>query len=130
MWLQSNVLLDLDLCVRRSCTNTPDRLHNATAISYAILNGDAAMVQVLIDAGADLFQRGLNGQPPLHLAVWRGQKQLIKMLAMAGADAALTNSKGQTAVEAATRSVWPTAKSAAQYLEVFLGGHPMQRSEL
>ena len=88
------------------------------------------MVQVLIDAGADLFQRGLNGQPPLHLAVWRGQKQLIKMLAMAGADAALTNSKGQTAVEAATRSVWPTAKSAAQYLEVFLGGHPMQRSEL
>ena len=46
----------------------------------------------------------VDGQPPLHLAAWKGNLKLVKMLLAAGADPLIKNKRGETAAEVAEGS--------------------------
>ena len=55
-----------------------------------------AMVQMLIDAGADLEKKGFLGNTPLHSAALRGRSGSIEVLLKAGASLEPTNMVGAT----------------------------------
>jgi|EP01043_Picozoa_sp_COSAG02_P046302 ankyrin repeat protein len=46
----------------------------------------------------------VDGQPPLHLAAWKGHSELVKMLLAAGADPLAKNKHGETAAQVAEAS--------------------------
>ena len=57
-----------------------------TALHFAVHEKDADMVQMLIDAGADIETRNDAGQSPAHMASLSGALTTVKMLVEAGAD--------------------------------------------
>ncbi|MCZ4351598.1 ankyrin repeat domain-containing protein [Roseovarius aestuarii] len=58
-------------------------------------------VRTLIDAGADVNLIGNQGFTPLHVAAWTDHLDAVDMLLGAGANAALRNAAGQTALDIA-----------------------------
>jgi ankyrin repeat protein len=81
---------------RNSTANTP--LHAALA---GMTN--AALVQRLLDAGADANARGERDITPLHLAASRGDAALCALLMERGADTGATMDDGTTPAEMATK---------------------------
>ena len=68
----------------------------------AAVSGDAAEAANLAATGAPLDARDLNGRTPLHVATFRGQRDVIRILAKAGADlGALDNDRYDTVTIAA-----------------------------
>ncbi|HEY7689208.1 MAG TPA: ankyrin repeat domain-containing protein, partial [Dongiaceae bacterium] len=59
----------------------------STALHFAVDAGEAAVVQVLLDAGADIGIRNLAGVSPLHLAILHGDTPIVRILLDRGADA-------------------------------------------
>ena len=51
-----------------------------------------------------MYRVHADGQPPLHLAAWKGNLQLVGMLLAAGADPLIRNKRGETAAEVAEGS--------------------------
>ena len=72
------------------------KISNYTALHVAVSRKHADVVQVLIDAGADIETRGALGSSPLHLASDLGELATVKMLVEAGADVRATDDKGAT----------------------------------
>lgn len=74
-----------------------------------VLSGDRAekheLLELLIEAGADVQGRGINGYTPLHMAASRDDDRAIALLLATGADhAARTNVDDyETALEVALR---------------------------
>ena len=68
----------------------------ATALSRAVLGKRADVVEVLIDAGADIDVTNENGRSPLLLASMSGHLDIVKMLVEAGAGVCVTDNKGDT----------------------------------
>ena len=58
------------------------------------------MVEVLLAAHADCDVQNSNGNTPLHLAAGKGWIQVAELLAAAGADPHIKNSKGWLAIQA------------------------------
>ena len=58
---------------------------NLAPLHEAVDAGYTAIVQVLIDAGADLNNQRFDGRTPLHMAVSRGSIDIVKALLAAGA---------------------------------------------
>jgi ankyrin repeat protein len=81
---------------RNSTANTP--LHAALA---GMTN--AALVQRLLDAGAEANARGETGITPLHLAASRGAADLAEMLIQHGAQTDATMDDGTTPADMATK---------------------------
>jgi len=52
-----------------------------TAIEY----NDLTKAQAMIEAGADVNKGSTDGWPPLMLAVWKGESEIVKVLLKAGA---------------------------------------------
>ena len=69
---------------------------NETALHYAAKKGHAEVVQVLIDAGADIDTRNNDGHSPLHCASTSGALEVVKVLVEAGARANVTDDDGRT----------------------------------
>ena len=69
---------------------------NHTALHYAVQRKHADVVQVLIDAGADIEAKDDTGSSPLHLASIEGELTTVKMLVEAGADVRATDTKRVT----------------------------------
>ena len=73
-----------------------------TALHCAVENNHADVVQVLIDAGADIEVRDQLGSSPLLLACRSGSLDVVKSLVRAGAGVCVTNNDGDTCLTIAT----------------------------
>ena len=69
---------------------------NFTALRLAVQEKRADVVQVLIDAGADIETKTDEGYSPLHLASISGELTSMKMLVKAGADVRATDAERDT----------------------------------
>jgi ankyrin repeat protein len=75
-----------------------------TALHWAVYNDDAALVERLVAAGADVNARNDYGATPLSQAAVVGNARVIKRLLSAGADVEAANADGQTALMVLARS--------------------------
>ena len=70
---------------------------NFNALQCAAMNEYPDVVQVLIDAGADIdITANFDGCSPLHYACESGSLESVKMLVRAGAEVRATNHRGET----------------------------------
>lgn len=84
-----------------------------TALHWAARNGDRALAQLLIVAGANTGARTrLGGYTPLHLAARNGQAALVETLLEGGADAKSTDAHGTTPLMFAAQAGIPDAIAA------------------
>ena len=69
-----------------------------TAITYK--GGEVGLVELLVEAGADLDAQNYDGDTPCHLA----SSELLEVLLKAGANTDIQNEKGNTPLHEASRS--------------------------
>ena len=66
-------------------------------------------MRLLLDLGFDLDSRtsqgGTNADPALHVAVWRGRLETVKLLVARGASLEATNGRGATPLSLAVRAL-------------------------
>ena len=74
---------------------------NDTALHLAVDENRTDVVQVLIDAGADIDIKNYAGRSPLHCACASGALDLVKMLVRGGAGVRARNVKGRTCLHLA-----------------------------
>ena len=72
-----------------------------TALHCAVQEGHPDVVEVLIDAGADIEARTTEASTPLHYACENGKLAIVKVLVKAGADACATENDGATCIKLA-----------------------------
>ena len=76
--------------------NHQDSEDKDTALHLAVCAVQTDVVQVLIDAGADIDTRGDDGRSPLHTAYNSETPDVVKMLVEAGAGVRATDNDGYT----------------------------------
>ena len=74
---------------------------NRTALHIAVSNGRVNVVEVLIDAGADIEAKDVKGLTPLHYACDAGKLEIVQMLVEAGADVRVADNEGETCLNRA-----------------------------
>lgn len=79
------------------------RSAEGTALGDAAARGYAAVVQVLIEAGADVDARQIGWRTPLMMAAMKGSVESVRLLLDAGADPSLTDVEDMSAVMHAQR---------------------------
>jgi ankyrin repeat protein len=71
--------------------------------------GNTDGVRLLLDLGFDLDSRtsrgGANADPALHVAVWRGRLETVKLLVARGAPLETTNGRGATPLSLAAQAL-------------------------
>ena len=76
-----------------------------TAVNVAAIANHADMVEVLIDAGADIEAKDVSGhnagRSPLHVASQRGNLRVVEVLVKAGAGMCVTDNGGETCLSLA-----------------------------
>ena len=80
-----------------------DCSHSNSTLHEAVEEGRADVVQVLIDAGADIEEKDSDGHTPLLLACFAGCLDIVKMLIQAGADLRLARTDAETCLIVASR---------------------------
>lgn len=83
---------DLDVLPAKGC------MRGATLLMNAAHEGDATIVQVLLDAGAAVDTTSPTGWTALMCAAARGHQPVVHALIRGGADATVRNAQGQTAM--------------------------------
>lgn len=78
-------------------------LHRASALEAG--SADAEMFRVLVDAGADIHQRGGHGMTPMHMAAADGCVPCVRILLQAGASPSTRRTDGGTPLHRARASV-------------------------
>ena len=76
----------------------------STLLQWAVYEGDAAEVERLLAAGADVSLANHYGATPMGLAAEVGNAEILKLLLKASADADSPNPEGQTALLAVART--------------------------
>lgn len=87
-----------------------------TALHLAVETQERSLVQFLLQAGARVDARMLNGCTPLHLAAGRGLNSISSTLCEAGADSLLLNVEDETPQDLAEDVRDAPAPSALQSL--------------
>ena len=75
-----------------------------SALILAIRNGDEAVVQLLLDRGAEATAGEIRHKIPLHVAAERGQPEMVKILLQSKADINAENHHGETALHKAAQA--------------------------
>lgn len=78
-----------------------DEVDLAPDLASVGVEPDAALITLLLAAGADVNARNAYGQPPLHLAAYYGYESIVDQLLAAGADLRTRNLHGRFAAEVA-----------------------------
>jgi hypothetical protein len=81
---------------------SPSRYHPsmlATPLFWAIRQGDAALVEFLLDHGADIEDRADEGESPLMKAALYGHRNIVRLLMDRGARVRFRTDKGFSAIE-------------------------------
>jgi ankyrin repeat protein len=76
----------------------------STPLQWAVYENDAAKVQRLLDAGADVALANRYGATPMGLAAEVANHEILALLLAAGADVDSPNPEGQTALMAVART--------------------------
>jgi ankyrin repeat protein len=76
-------------------------LQAAQALLCAANFGRTEIAKCLIEAGADVNERGARGNTPLINAAAQGDAEMVELLLSAGADPDLQDCDGETALDAA-----------------------------
>lgn len=75
-----------------------------TPLYIAVEKGDAKIVKILLDAGADINIKAGPGNSPLHLAVSDNKEEIFKILLDAGADIQTKNNFEKTPLHIAAKN--------------------------
>lgn len=67
-----------------------------TPLVFAIKKGIPAVINTILEKGADIEWKGTDGRTPLHIAIESGYTQAAECLLKAGADPNARNMSGQT----------------------------------
>ena len=78
-----------------------DAQNNCTGILEAARNGHLAIVQLLLDAGADKEVARQDGATALHVAAQNGHLDVVRLLLEAGADKDVARQNGATVLQTA-----------------------------
>ena len=107
-----------------------DMWHRETALHWAASNDDVALIDVLLDAGADIERAGssIDGGPPLSCAVGYGQWEGARRLVARGAKTQLWHEAALGMMEAISRRVRGGAGAPRQSLRAFLECLPWRRA--
>jgi uncharacterized protein len=100
-WAAQNGVVDLAkmLLIAGANVRATTRLGGYTPLLMAATNGDAAMIQALVDGGARPGAANSNGTTPLMLAAVSGHADAVALLVERGADVnAKENARGETAL--------------------------------
>jgi ankyrin repeat protein len=103
--LKGNLVICRQLIARNADVNKP----GWTPLHYAATSGNAAVVQLLLDHYAYIDAASPNGSTPLMMAAMYGSEDAVKTLLDAGADPALKNALGLTALDFARKADHPDA---------------------
>ena len=75
--------------------------HGRTALHRAVLDKQLGMVEFLLERGAEIDARALNGRTPLLMAAHLGCGEILERLIAAGADIKAENKSGHNALHEA-----------------------------
>ena len=93
------------LSAARGTTDPNARLPDgSTPLQWAAYRGDAAEVERLLRAGADVSAANNYGATAMSIAAETGNAEVIRLLLQAGADPESPNAEGQTALMAVART--------------------------
>ena len=95
----------------------------ATALHWAVHRNDAGLVDLLLDAGADVSAKNRYGVQPISLAAENGNPEILEALLAAGADPNATLPEGETVLMTAAR----TGNAAAIRVLLVQGADPNLR---
>jgi hypothetical protein len=93
----------LELCKKLIGRDADVNKPGWTPLHYAATGGHVAIVRLLLDNYAYIDAAAPNGSTPLMMASKYGTDETVKMLLEAGADPALKNLQGLTAIEFANQ---------------------------
>ncbi|MEZ0226553.1 MAG: ankyrin repeat domain-containing protein [Alphaproteobacteria bacterium] len=74
-----------------------------TVLHYAATRDYHGHAEKVIDAGADVNAKAVNGDTPLHVAVRSGKDEIVTLLLSRGADLDAANADGDTALQIAAK---------------------------
>ena len=97
--------------------NVTDPKFGVTALSWAALEGKEEIAEFLIEAGADIGAKNLDGATPLHAAAFMGQLEIVKLLLDYGADVTAKTLNSETPLDSAQAN-WTYTRSIANYLKI------------
>lgn len=95
-------LVGVLLLDQHSAIDQPDAQFGVTPLSWAVLRGDAEMVQTLLARGAQVNVGNRDGSTPLHSAAFLGRSDLAALLLTHGADPKIRNQLQSQAIESTT----------------------------
>jgi ankyrin repeat protein len=103
---------------------------NDTALTWAAWMGHKHVVQILLDAGADINARGMTNRTALGWAAQGARYEVIQLLLEKGADTSLADIHGKTPLQIAQDSPHPDTAAVFTEFERTRGKAAVAKSEI
>ncbi|ELT90127.1 hypothetical protein CAPTEDRAFT_184913 [Capitella teleta] len=104
------ILRDANQWLNGTYAETPHPKTGATSLHVAAAKGYMNVMNILIQAGADIDAKDFDGWTPLHAAAHWGQKEACKLLVQNFCNMEVKNQVGQTAIDIADSDTEPLLK--------------------